>query len=440
MTQIEVLPRREKIMLTTIMLVACCLSADPTPPASPVNEELKTDIRRLVRKLDADQLAEREAAEQSLLDKGPPALDFLPEVDDKTTAEVRVRLTRVKQKFQQAMAEAAVKPSLITLKDDAMPFSKAIIAIGEQSGNKIEDHREKFGQPVTDPNVKVNFEKTPFWQALDDVLDQAGLTLYPFAEGAGLNVVAKGEKQLPLGKSASYAGPFRLLPTQAMATRELRTDAGASLNISIETAWEPRLKPIAIRQKMQDIEAVDDKGNALKIEGEADLEVPVDGSRSAVELMLPFVAPPRDVKEIASIKGKLSAIIPGKVETFQFDNLLKAKNVEKHIAGVTVTLEGVQQNNEAWEIRVLVKFDEAGDALASHRGWIFQNEAYLEGADGKPIAYDAFETTRQGKDEVGVAYIFSLEKPPEKMKFTYKTPAALFAPTFEYELKNIKLP
>ena len=57
-----------------------------------------------------------------LLEKGPAALDFLPEVDDKTPPEVRVRLTRIRQKLQQAMAEAAVKPSLITLKDDALPL------------------------------------------------------------------------------------------------------------------------------------------------------------------------------------------------------------------------------------------------------------------------------------------------------------------------------
>ena len=53
-----------------------------------------------------------------------------------------------------------------------------------------------------------------------------------------------------------------------------------------------------------------------------------------------------------------------------------------------------------------VRFDDAGDALASHRQWIFNNEAYLEGPDGKPIAYDSFETTAQGKNEVGMAYLF----------------------------------
>jgi hypothetical protein len=424
-------------MLSALLLVACCLSADSTPPT---NDDLKLDVQRLVRKLDADRLADREAAELSLLNKGPAILELLPQIEDETTPEVRVRLTRIRQKLQQAIAEAAVKPSFITLKDNTIPLSKAIAALAEQSGNKITDHREKFGQPVTDPLLKLDFEKTPFWQAFDQVLDQSGLTTYPYADGSGLNVIMKNEQQLPLSQNTAYAGPFRLMPISAQATRILRAEDEASLHITIETAWEPRIKLIALRQKLKNVEAVDDKGNPLKIASEADLEIPVNSGQPSVELVLPFVAPSRDVKEIANLKGKLSAIIAGKVETFQFENLLKAKNEQKRIAGVTLTLESVQQNNEAWEVRIRVKFDEAGDALASHRGWIFQNEAYLEGADGKPILPDAYETTRQGKEEVGLAYIFSLEKPPEGLKFIYKTPAALFDPTFEYELKNIKLP
>jgi hypothetical protein len=424
-------------MLTSLLLAVCCLSADPAPAA---NEDLKLEVRRMVRKLDADQLAERETAEKALLEKGPAILDFLPETDDKTSPEVRVRLTRIRQQLQQAAADAAVRPSLVTLQGDAVPLKKVLAALSEQSGNKIVDHREQMNQPVDDPEIKADFDKTPFWEAFDRTLDRAGAALYPFGEGDGLNVVAKGEKQLPGGQGVSYAGPFRLKPMRVEASRELRIEMPAMVHVFVETVWEPRLRPIALKQRLEDIEAVDDKGNRLALGAEAELETPIDGGRSAVELELPFVAPPREVKEIASIKGKLSAIIAGKVETFQFDKLTKAKNVEKRLAGVTVTLEGVQKNNDAWEIRIRVKFDEAGDALASHRGWIFQNEAYLEGEDGKPIRYDAFETTKQSKDEVGVAYIFALDDPPEKLKFTYKTPAALFAPTFEYELKNIKLP
>jgi hypothetical protein len=424
-------------MLTTILLALCCLAAGPVSKA---DDDLKLDVRRLVRKLDADQLAERDEAEKNLIDKGPAALEFIPDADDKTSPEIRERLKRVRQKLQAAMAEAAIQPAIVTLKDDAMPLSKALAALAEQSGNKIEDRREDFGQPKSDPQIKVDFEKTPFWKALDQVLDRAELALYPFADGPGLNVVAKSEKSLPLGDSVAYAGPFRFQPTQTMAIRDLRTDSTPPLRVTVETAWEPRLKPIAIRQRLKDIEATDDRGIRLTVDGEANLDVPVDSERTAIEFVVPFLAPAREAKEIASLKGKLTALVQGKVETFQFEDLLKAKNVQKHVAGVTVTLEAVQQNNEAWEVRMRVKFDDAGDALASHRGWIFQNEAYLEQTDGTQIPYDAYETTRQGKDEIGLAYIFSLEKPPQKLKFIYKTPSALFSRTFEYELKKIKLP
>jgi hypothetical protein len=209
----------------------------------------------------------------------------------------------------------------------------------------------------------------------------------------------------------------------------------------IEAAWEPRLKPIVLTQRLADVQAVDDRAGALKVESdEAEMEVPVDGLKSAVELILPFALPPRAAKEIARVKGKITALIPGRIELFSFDDLLKAKNVERRQAGVSVTLEQVRQNNEAWEVFIRVRFDEPGDALASHRGWIFRNEAYLETADGKPIAYDTMETTRQTKNEVGVSYIFMLDKPPTDMKFIYKTPGAIIGNTFEYELRNLKLP
>ena len=159
-----------------------------------------------------------------------------------------------------------------------------------------------------------------------------------------------------------------------------------------------------------------------------------------MKLDLPLRLPPRDVQKIASLKGKLTAMIPGKIETFRFSKLAGAKNVEKRIAGVTVTLEEVRKNNEAWEVRVKARFDDAGDALASHRNWIFANPAFLEGPDGKPVAYDTFETTAQEKNEVGLAYLFNLDKPLGQFTFVYKTPGVIITSEFPYELKDIKLP
>ncbi|MGD0654058.1 MAG: hypothetical protein ABSA16_06920 [Thermoguttaceae bacterium] len=425
-------------MFTGLMLIAWSLAGEPLPSAS---DDLKQEVRRLVHELDSDELAQRNAAEETLIGKGPAALDLLPAPTDRTSAEVRERLARVRQKLQQAAVESSVKPSLIMLDAESMPLSKVLSALEEQSGNKIVDYRERFGQPASDPALKVHFDKTPFWQALDQVLDQANLTVYPYADEPGLNIVGRALGQTLRVQNAVYAGPFRFEPTRLDAQRDLSNSKASVLRLTIEVAWEPRLKPISLAQRLTDVQAIDDRSGRLKVESEeAEIEVPVEGLKSAVELTLPFALPPREAKAIARVKGKITASIPGRIEEFRFDDLLKAKNVEKRLAGVTVTLEQVRRNNEAWEVFVRARFDEPGDALASHRGWIFRNEAYLEGADGKPIAYDTMETTLQTKNEVGVSYIFVLDKPPANMKFVYKTPGAIIGAGVEYELRDLKLP
>ena len=147
-----------------------------------------------------------------------------------------------------------------------------------------------------------------------------------------------------------------------------------------------------------------------------------------------------EVKEIARFKGSLQAMVPGKIETFRFADLLTAKNVEKRIAGVTVTLEQVRKNNDLWEVRMRARFDDAGKSLESHRGWILQNEAYLEGPDKKPIPFGSQETTQQSHNEIGLAYVFSLKQPPRNLTFVYKTPGVIVTTAFPYEIKDIKLP
>ena len=149
-------------MIHCLLLLSSLLAGQV---AAPADHDLNSDIRRLVRQLDASQLAQREAAEAELVKRGPAILDLLPPPSDRQSAEVRQRLGRVRQKLQQLAAEAAARASTITLHADAMRLSKILAEFQRQSGNAIVDAREKFGQAVTDPALKVNFDKTPFWQA-----------------------------------------------------------------------------------------------------------------------------------------------------------------------------------------------------------------------------------------------------------------------------------
>ncbi len=424
-------------MFASACLAVCVLLGQVS---AAVDDDLPREVRGLVQQLGAARLAEREAAERKLTELGPAVLDLLPETTDRTAAEIRQRLGRIRQKLQRAAARSAAKASTVTLGGQAMRLSAILDAIGKQTGNKIV-LSDRLGSETGKLELNVDFDKTPFWKALDSVLDQAKLTVYAFGMERAITVVTRTETQLPRSAKACYSGPLRFEAVRIDARRELRDPANQSLRLVVEIAWEPRLAPICLKQSVADVKAVDEAGRPLTMESlQAVLEVPVNPELTAVELTLPLALPPRSVREIALLEGTLEALLPGRVETFRFDKLTTAKSVEKRVGAATVVLEQVRRNGPVWEVLIRVRFDKAGGALESYRGWIFNNPAYLEGSDGKPIPNDGFETTHRTENEVGIAYLFELDGPPTDHSFVYKTPGTIISARFPYTIRGVKLP
>lgn len=427
------------------LLMSCLLLGQPAKPAEGATKDtvLEEKVKKLVRQLDNDELAKRVAAEKELVELGPPALDLLPAVTARTPAEVKDRLDRVRKALEVASVEAATKATVVTLQGE-MSLAEAFASLEKQTKNRIVDYRQKFNQEKRDMQIKVDLEKVPFWEAFDKVLDEAQLTVYNFGgEPHTLFVVARGETDLPRSGRGGYGGLFRFEGTRVEAVRDLRNAANRSLRLTVDVAWEPRIAPIVLEQAYRDIEAVDENGKPVEVDGMAEkLEVAVQGDVSGTTLDLKLMPPDRSVKKIATLKGKLTALVPGRVETYKFDNLAKSKNVEQKRAGVTVLLEQVHKNIEVQEIRIRVQFDKAANALESHRGWIYNNEAYLLDAKGERVENAGLEATRQEVNEVGLAYKFVLEdgQTIAGYTFVYKTPAAIVKMPVEYELKDIELP
>ncbi len=398
--------------------------------------ERAAEVRRLVRLLNAPTVQQRDAAEQELLGLGPAVLDELPEPNERMPAEVRHRLERIRQQIERADAQAAVAATTVTLKGEQLPVANVLRAIEQQTGNRL-----RLGEGAEPPPIDVQFDKTPFWQALDAVLDRAQLDMYLYAEDEALLLIPRPTSRLPTEGRVSYAGPFRFEPTEIVAIRDLDTPASKVLKLQLQIAWEPRLQPIMLRQPLARIAAFDAQGKPLPVVNpEANLQIEVQPGMRATELELPFQLPSRSVERIARLKGELAALVPGRVETFRFDNIAEAQNETQRRGGVIVTLEGVRQNNDLWAARVRIGFGAAAGALASHRTWIDNNLCYLVDAEGNKYENLGLESTLRTEDEVGYAYLFALPDGPQGLSLVYETPAAIVELPVEYELESIPLP
>lgn len=410
-----------------------------TAAAAP-SADLAAKVKALIRQLDSDQQAKREAAEKELVALGEDVLPLLPPITRTTPAEVKNRLGRVRKALMDLAIAATTKPKFVTLSGE-MLLSEALAEIEKQTGNRVTDSRE---QDKSDPKITLKLDKAPFWEALDTILDAAQLTLYNYdSEQGELSYIARDENALPRIGRGNYSGIFRLEPTRIEIDADLRNPASKALRLTVDAAWEPRVRPVVIMLPVGQFQATDEGGNAVEVDsGDGDLEFPVDGFGAGVELVIPFKIPARTVKQIASIKGKLTAVLLGREETYEFPNPESKKGVEEERGGVTVILDQCRKVDELLEARMRVKFDKASNALESHRGWIYNNPCYLEDAKGDKVEQAALEATLLDENEVGIVYRFDLgdEANASKYKLVYKTPAAIIEVPVEFELKAIDLP
>jgi len=427
----------EDFMFATLFIALIIGQVEPasSAPDAELSAELTAQVKRLVRRLDDRELTERNDAEASLIELGPKILDFLPQVTARTPAETKQRLERIRKALEDEAVEAATQAAVVSLSGE-MSLSDAMKALEKQTGNMAVGFENRTA------TVKVDFDETPYWKALDTILDQAGLTVDPYGgRGDAINVRARPAEELSRVGSAGYNGVFRFEPMRIDAVRDLRNPSINGLRLALKVEWEPRLQPITMSQPLATTTVLADDGSELSLDiQQRTLSAVVQSRIPAVELVIPLELPTRNIEKIASLKGEIETLIPGRNEKFQFDKLIDAKDVEQKRAGVNVTVERVRPNGELFGIRIRVRFDKAANALESHRGWIFSNPAYILDADGEQVDNVSYETTLQGENEIGLEYFFLLEDGLKDCKFVYETPAAIVKKTIKYEVKDILLP
>lgn len=423
-------------MIATLWLVPLLVVGQATV----ADDDMAASVRRLVRQLDARELAQRDAAEQQLLELGTAALDHLPEIDERTSAETKQRLGRVRLRLERQHAATQAEASKVTL-EGTMTLAEVLEAIREQTGNELLDYRRQFGQTAHDPELELDLHQVPFWSALDRVLDLAQLTVYPYARQGGVALISRTDDTASRQVAVAYVDAFRIQPLELIAQRDLTVVDQRSLRVRLEVAWEPRLRPIALTYAVDNIEAETDDGQDLSpapSPGEIEASLTPGAQTTTLELVLQPAD--RTAERIARLSGRLTALLPGRTEVFRFDKLAEASGTERQQSGTVVRLEQVRRNNQLWEIRVRVGLEDPQQSLESHRDWMYHNEARLEGPDGEALQPDGLEVTLQTETAFGMAYLFDLPGDLTGYTFTYKTPGVMLSQPIEFVLRDLELP
>ena len=337
-----------------------------------------------------------------------------------------------------------LEPSQLTLTSRARELDDLLDQIHRQTGNRLRDYRAQFGQETRPLDLTLELNNEPFWPGLDQVLDRAQLSLYPYSGEDSLAVIEREAGTTPRSGRACYAGSFRIEAVKMVSQRDLRfaSQQKQTGSIELEIAWEPRLRPLGMTLPVELLRILaDDKTPVQLGDARQTFAVEVQPGSHATELHIPFELPPRKVTKLASLQGLLLALVPGKTIEFHFQDLSSKKAQRQERGGVSVELRELRKNQQLWEVHMRLRVDSEELTLQSHRGWVLQNLTYLLDKQGKIINHVGLETIMQRAREIELAYFFDLpDDQIQNCTWVYHTPAAILQMPVPFELHDILLP
>ncbi|RMF41819.1 MAG: hypothetical protein D6753_08955 [Planctomycetota bacterium] len=343
-------------------------------------------------------------------------------------------MQRIRQALESVKTQAYVAASRVSL-DGRWPLQEVLDAIIAQTGNQVRLQTDELGANKT---VELHVADAPFWQVLQEIMNQADLQLVAFATTEQELVLGPREGVAP--PPAWFDGPVRIDPLFTQATLNFRSALVGQLQVSALVSWEPRLQPVFLQIPMDKLEA--EAGGKVYDSATPDAapEIPLNVGGSSTQIDLLLDRPPRSVAQLDSLRGRLVMAIPSEKHQYEFERFSSGARQSQKYGDVTVTLEGARRNGPVWEFRILVEFGSPEGALESFRGWVLSNQAYLLDPQGRRLENVGFQTYAITPSAVGIAYLFQINGDPDLHRLVYESPAGIVRYTLDYELEDIPLP
>jgi hypothetical protein len=405
--------------------------------AQTTDAALKDRVSQLVERLEAPKAEARKAAEEALIKLGPRILPLLPEPEKVSGAERKQRLTKIREALHEATEQMNLGASKVTLKVKGMRLSEVVQKLQAQTGNGLTDMRE--GDEANNPALDLEIVDKPFLEALDIVCKQAEITPNFFTGDGTIGLTAGKPPEKALVR---YTGPFRVAFKQIAVVRDLQADT-SSANIQLEVAWEPRLRPMLMALKADELKITDDQGKDIEAQVENEsTDVVLRPENPVAEMSLNLQAPDRGSKKLKSLTIKADVTVPAGLKTFRFPTLAVKEASTIKQGDIGVTLESTEVDEQVWKVNVELAYPEGGPAFESYRQGLFNNRLWLQKADGSRFEHNGgFSNTSSDGGKLGFEYLF-VDAPgkPAEYGLVYETPSKVLTIPLEIEFKDVPLP
>jgi hypothetical protein len=332
-----------------------------------------------------------------------------------------------------AEPRAPLTGSRVTLDARQRKLAEAAAEIARQANVPIDVSRVSGDKPV-----RLQLDKTPFWEAVDRLARAADLRVRISAQGNRVSFEPGPYSVVP----TSVTGPFCFIARRIVG--RLDFESGVTHHeVQIDLAWEPTFKVFYTELDPQSVKAIGSDGKSLTVINEGATRVPV--TDATPQLTIKFRGIPRSEKTIAQIDG--AAKFLGTSEMLQFAVDLDATQAPMRRAEVTAKLESFKSNVRLWSAVVELQYPRDMPEFESFQSFLLDNQAWLLRSDGVKFPIKDFELGFQEHGKVPIHYyIRENEKTGPVIgdrkgwKLVIRVPGRIVEERVPFQLKNVRLP
>lgn len=282
----------------------------PVTENTPVSTQ---ELKKWIEKLRSPRAADRNAAEQAILNMGVDILPLLPSSATLTHPSQRQAIDRIRQHLSAIIATASTPSGSITLHGN-LPVSTILEEVSTQSHNNVVD------DPLAkdDPSCEVTFDSATFWEVIEAIAAQANRQICVTREGNTIELRQMGTcVQTETGVSpenlqnipfSSISGAYRVTLDKIQLQQYWSPTPKSQMLLFFSFFREPRVRVLRVALDPNSIQIKTDSDPKEKgVQNNTNVPMiqrSVADESITTSFQVPLPTPPRSASQIELLIGK----------------------------------------------------------------------------------------------------------------------------------------